>query len=315
MTVEMAITLAILIAAIVLFITEWIRIDVVALGVVVALMLTDVLTVEQALAGFSSTAVLLIAALFIVGGAVFQTGVADILARQILRLAGDSEIRLLTVIMVAVAVMSGFMSNTGTVAVLLPAVISLAASTKISPSRLLMPLAFASSLGGAVTLIGTPPNIIVSEALADSGRAPFQFFSFAPMGIILIIIGIAFMLVVSRFIPDRRPAQDRSQASETASELIDDYALPESIFKLRIRKDSPFNKMTLATTGIGRDYDINVLEISRPAPPRTLATLGAQELVVQSKRNIPVHPRPETMLQHNDILIVQGETRSVSRLG
>ena len=169
MTLEMWLVLGILVAAIFLFITEWLRVDVVAVGVLLALMLTGVLTTGEALAGFSSTAVLTIAALFVVGGAVLHTGLAGAIGRRILTIAGDSEWRLILVIMGAVALLSGFMSDTGTVAVLLPAIISLATSTKISPAKLLIPLAFGSLLGGAMTLIGTPPNIIVSDVLRDAG--------------------------------------------------------------------------------------------------------------------------------------------------
>ncbi|MEO1646681.1 MAG: SLC13 family permease, partial [Chloroflexota bacterium] len=135
MTIDMWITLAILIVAIILFVTEQWRVDVVALGVVVILMVTGILSVDEAIAGFSSSAVLLIAALFIVGGAVFQTGLALSLAQQIIRIAGTSETRLLVLLMITVAVLSGFVSDTGTVAVIMPAVIGLAASLRIAPSK------------------------------------------------------------------------------------------------------------------------------------------------------------------------------------
>ncbi|MCA9970344.1 MAG: anion permease, partial [Anaerolineales bacterium] len=153
MSPESWLVLAILIVAIVLFVTEWLRVDVVALGVVVALMLSGVLTVNEALAGFSNSAVLTIAALFIVGGAVLQTGLAGMIGRRILQVAGSGERQLTIVLMGAVALLSSFMSDTGTVAVLLPAVVVLARSARIAPSRLLIPLAFGSLLGGATTLI------------------------------------------------------------------------------------------------------------------------------------------------------------------
>ncbi len=169
----MYLTLGILAVAIVLFITEWLRVDVVALGVVVVLMLTGILTPSEAISGFSSSAVMTIAALFVVGGAVMQTGLAGTIGRRILTIAGGSQTRLLVVIMAAVALLSGFMSDTGTVAVLLPAILSLALNTKISPSKLLIPLAFGSLLGGAMTLIGTPPNIIVSDVAPGGGLPAF----------------------------------------------------------------------------------------------------------------------------------------------
>ena len=198
MNLEIIYTLVILLVAIVLFVSEWLRVDVVALGVVVALMLTGVLSPPEALAGFSNSAVLTIAALFIVGGSVMQTGLAGIIGQRILKIAGKDETRLMIVIMLSVAFLSGFMSDTGTVAVLLPAIIALASHAKISPSRLLIPLSFGSLLGGAITLIGTAPNIIVSDLLRQEGLETFSFFSFTPMGLILLVTGLIFMLTIGR---------------------------------------------------------------------------------------------------------------------
>lgn len=314
LSAEMLVTLGILVVAILLFVTERLRVDVVALGVIVALMVTDILTVGEALAGFSSSAVLLIAALFIVGGAVFQTGLASMLADQITKIAGTSETRLLVVVMVSVAIMSGFVSDTGTVAVLMPVVISVAVSLKLNPSRLLLPLAFASLLGGASTLIGTPPNIIVNEILVEGGFEPFQFFSYTPMGILLIAAGVIYMLMVRRYLPDRQPQTTGEQAAESALEIVEAYQLPDNIYKVRVRSASPFVGKTVAQTGIGHDYNLNLLEILRPPEPRKLAAIGAQEIVVQAARNVPIHPTPETELQHNDILILQGLSHNLSRL-
>ncbi|HSO27261.1 MAG TPA: SLC13 family permease, partial [Anaerolineales bacterium] len=162
MTTEIWLTFAILLAAIVLFVTEWIRLDITALGVVAALMLTGILTPEEAVAGFANPAVITIAALFVVGGAVLQTGLASLIGQRILQVAGGSLARLTGVIMGAVGGLSGFMSSTGAVAVLLPAIVSLAGSVGVSASKLLIPLAYGSLLGGLTTQIGTPPNILVS---------------------------------------------------------------------------------------------------------------------------------------------------------
>lgn len=314
MTPDMWLTLAILAIAIVLFITEKLRVDVVALGVVVALLVTGILDTSEALAGFSSTAVILIIALFIVGGAVFQTGLANRIGDSILRIAGTSELRLLVTIMVAVSAMSGFISSTGVVALMLPAIMSLARTTKIPPSRLLIPLAFGSLLGGATTLIGTPPNIIINDVLmADANYTGFSFFDFTPIALLLIVTSILFMALFGRrLLPDRRPPQDEQQM-ETPTELLESYRLPDNIYKIRVRKASPLIDKTISETGMGHDYNINILEISRPAPPRTVARFGEQELVVQSKQNIPVHPRPDTVLQRDDILLVRGEGNDVGR--
>ena len=175
MTFEMYLTLGILAFAILFFVTEWLRVDVVALVVVITLMVTNLLTPGEAIAGFSSPIVLTIASLFIIGGAILQTGLAATIGRQILKVAGGGETSLLIAVMLTVAILSAFMSDTGTVAVLLPAVISMASSVQISPSKLLIPLSFGALLGGSATLIGTPPNIIVSDLLHENGMEPFQF--------------------------------------------------------------------------------------------------------------------------------------------
>ena len=311
MTVEMWITLTILLVAIILFITERLRVDVVALSVVIVLMITGILSVDEAIAGFSSSAVLLIAALFIVGGAVFQTGLALSLAQQIIRISGTNETRLITLVMVTVAVLSGFVSDTGTVAVVMPAVISVAASVRINPSKLLLPVAVASLLGGASTLIGTPPNIIVSETLQDAGLEPFGFFSFSIMGITLIIVGVVYMVFMQRFLPNRKP-NDYAESITTPVELLDAYQLPDHIYRLRVQSRSPLIGLAIKEARIGNLYNIDILEISRPAPARTLASVGNAELVVQSKSNTPVHPQPETVFAHNDILIVRADSQDIA---
>jgi di/tricarboxylate transporter len=307
----MYLTLGILAVAIILFITEWLRVDVVALGVVVALMLTGILTTNEAISGFSSTAVLTIAALFVVGGAVMQTGLAGTIGRRILTIAGGSQTRLLIVIMAAVALLSGFMSDTGTVAVLLPAILSLALNAKISPSKLLLPLAFGALLGGAMTLIGTPPNIIVSDVLREAGLQSFQFFDYTPIGLILLVAGIGYMLLVGfRLLPDNRPKQD-VQRVETPEELIELYKLPDNLFRLRVRRSSPLVGELLQNSGIRQNYRMTVLEILRDSEPREVAKLGERRLIIASDPE-SISPEPRTLLAAGDLLIVQGEANEIS---
>jgi di/tricarboxylate transporter len=307
----MYITLGILAVAILLFITEWLRVDVVALGVVVALMFTGILTTSEAISGFSSTAVLTIAALFVVGGAVMQTGLAGTIGRRILTIAGGSQTRLLVVIMATVALLSAFMSDTGTVAVLLPAILSLALNIKISPSKLLIPLAFGALLGGAMTLIGTPPNIIVSELLQVNGYQPFRFFDYTPIGLILLIVGIGFMLVVGyRLLPDHKPKQD-VQRIETPEELVELYKLPDNLFRLRVRRSSPLVGESIENSRIRQNYHMNILEILRDTDPREVAKLGERRLVIESEPD-SIPPEPNTILAAGDLLIAQGEANDIS---
>jgi di/tricarboxylate transporter len=311
MTSEMLFTLGILAVAIILFITEWLRVDVVALAVVVVLMLTGLLTTSEALAGFSSSAVLTIAALFVVGGGVMQTGLAGTIGRRILTIAGDSKTRLIIVIVVTVALLSGFISDTGTVAVLLPAIISLAWNVKISPSKLLIPLSFGALLGGATTLIGTPPNIIVSDILRENGLPPFQFFDYTPIGIILLVAGVLYIASVGvRMLPDHSPKQD-IQRVDTPEELVEAYQLPDNLFQLRVRRGSAVVGRSILDSGIRDKYGVTILEILRGADPQGVTNLGGRRLVLQSDpASIP--PEPDTILENSDVLIVQGEANDVS---
>jgi di/tricarboxylate transporter len=304
-TPEMFITLGILTFAILFFVTEWLRVDVVAIIVVVALMLTGVLETKEALAGFSNAAVIAITALFVVGGAIMHTGLAGQIGRRILRIAGTSQLRLMVVVMLSVAFLSGFMSSTGTVAVLLPAIISLSQSAKISPAKLLIPLSFGSLLGGATTLIGTPPNIIVSNILRDHDLEPFHFFDYTPIGVILLVVGILYMLLVGkRLLPDHKTKQDVAKF-DPPDELLESYRVSDDIFRLRVRRASSLVGETIYSSGIRPQFDVNILEISRPAKPRSVVKLGDQSLVLQSKKRSIIKPDADTRFVVDDVLVVQ----------
>jgi len=310
MTTEMAVTLVILIAAIVLFVTEWLRVDVVALMVLLALVLTGVLTTEEAVAGFSSTAVLSIGFLFVVGGAVFQTGLAAQIGDRILQVAGTSERRLLIVLMVAVAILSGLISSTGVVALMLPAVVSLAARSRIPASRLLMPLSFSALLGGATTLIGTPPNIIASDALKAAGYAPFEFFSFMPFGLALILAGVTVMLVFGHRLLPQRKFERVIQRMETPEELFSLYELPRNLFRLRVRKKSPLAGNALGEI-LREERRMNIVSVNRVAKARPVEALAA--LRNGERYETLSHPTLDTVLQPEDVLIANGNLTEITQ--
>ena len=204
MTLSIALVYGVLLAAILLFVSDRMRLDIVAVMALLALAITGILTPGEALAGFADPIVIMIAALFVVGEGLFQTGVARAMGRLPAKLAGDSEVRLIAVLMLLVAFLSAFMSSTGTVAVMLPVAMGLAWDRGIAPSRLLIPLSIASLLGGMLTLIGTAPNIVVSNQLQAAGREPFGFFAFTPVGLVMVAIGVIFMAGVGRkLLPDR----------------------------------------------------------------------------------------------------------------
>lgn len=312
MTASMWITLGILSAAIVLFITEWLRVDLVALLVVVALMLSGILTTGEAIAGFANPAILTIASLFVIGGGVMQVGLAGRIGQQILSIAGQKQRRLVAMIMLTVALLSGFLSSTGTVAVLLPAIISLSRNARISPSKLLMPLSFGALLGGAMTLIGTPPNIIVNDLLSEHNVRAFAFFDYTPIGILLLIAGVGFMLTVGiRLMPEHKP-QTELHRIETPEELVSIYQLPDNLYRLRVRRASPLINKTLQEANLRQKFNLTILEILRSPEPREVAKLGERRLILQSDSLDCIPPTPETLIQANDILIAQGNHLDVS---
>ncbi|PJF25210.1 MAG: SLC13 family permease, partial [Phototrophicales bacterium] len=310
MTLEMWITIAILAVAMVLFITEIIRLDLVALGVMAALMLFGIVTIEEGLAGFSNKAVISIAALFIVGGAVFHTGLASLIASRILQVAQGDLTRLTVIMMVSVALMSAFISSTGVMALMLPAVVSLARQMRVSSAKLLLPMAYSALLGGALTLIGTPPNLLVTETLRGAGLPPFDFFSFTPLGLLLLGIGIIYMLVFGRrFLPDPKP-KSGVQTVVTPHELFLIYELPGNLFRLRVQDDSPLVDQTIRESGLSDDYNLNVLSLERAnGHPRAILPL-----LNRGATHERLHvPPPDTKLHASDLLLVQGSAEDIAR--
>ena len=312
MTLEIWITIGLLAGAILLFITEWLSVDMVALGVVIGLMLSGILTPDEALAGFSSPIVITIAALFIVGGAVMETGLADLISLKIMQFAGKSQVRLLVLIMGTVALLSGFISDTGTVAVMAPAIISISRKKGIKPSKLLIPLSIGSLLGGSMTLIGTPPNIIVSDLLRDNDFSPFQFFDFTPIGAALLIAGILFLVLTSRWLlPDHKSSRE-IQRVNTPEELVQVYKLPEDLYRLRVRNQSPLARNTLGESNLRKAYNVTVLEILRPDDGVSLLRSGEKRVNLPEGIFSSLIPSALTELSENDILLCKGELNDIT---
>jgi di/tricarboxylate transporter len=323
-----------------LFVSERLRLDVVALMALLALTLTGILTPGEALAGFSDPVVIMIAGLFVVGDGLFQTGVARAMGRLPAKLAGDSEVRLLVIIMLLVALLSGVMSSTGTVAVMLPVVMGLAWARNISPSRLLIPLSVASLLGGMLTLIGTAPNIVVSQHLESLGREGFGMFAFTPVGLAMVVAGVAFMALVGRRLLPDRPSPARPAASTdapTLSEMAGEWELAPSLFRVRVGAESPLVGTALEDAELPARFGVTVTEIRegvvdegrkrprrRPALPSRRAsrrgtdTLPAEAGPAASTPDAPAGPtRPalaSTILQAGDELVLQGSPDGVHRL-
>ena len=226
MTPQIILVLSILGLAMFLFITEWVRMDIVALLVLVSLALAGLVTPTEAISGFSNAAVVTVGAVLILSGGLSRTGVARLISNRMMDLVGTSDVRVVAIIMLVVGVLSGFMNNIGVASLFLPVVIAISRRKKIPPSKLMMPLAFASLLGGLVTLIGTPPNILISEALREAGLKPFGMFDYTPVGLVVMLAGTAFMVAFSRYLLPARDItqefQEREQVDYTGLYNLDD---------------------------------------------------------------------------------------------
>jgi len=287
----MTTTFVILGVTIVLFVWGRWPPDLVAILSLLALVLFGVIDTRDALSGFGNPTVVMIAALFVVGEALSHTGVTGWGGKRLLEAARGSKIRLLVVIMAGTAILSAFISNTGTVATLLPAVVAAAWAVGSVPSKFLMPLAFAANTGGLLTLTGTPPNIVVAQTLEQSGLRPFSFFEFALIGGPLLIIAVAYMALVGRrILPSRTVDQRPVDVAAELADLVSAYSLGENQFRLRVRSNSSLIGKTVIEAALGPTY-------------------GAPVLRVEGHENVP-----DDALRHDDILVVRAPDEIIDRL-
>ncbi len=274
MTPDIALIFFILALSVLLLITEWIPMEVTALLTLGAVALTGLIKPSEALSGFSSPAVVTVWAVFILSGGLTRTGVANIIGRMVLKMAGRKETTMIIVIMTTAGVMSAVMNNVAVAALMLPVVMDVARHTGTPPSRLLMPLAYGSLLGGLTTQIGTPPNILVSVALREAGLKPFSFFDFTPVGLAVMTAGILFMTFVGRhLLPDRNVALE--SASGGKKDWKQQYGLQENLFHVRIPEKSMLADKSLAQSRIGSALGLTVLGITRK--DRTVFAPAASE--------------------------------------
>jgi di/tricarboxylate transporter len=285
MTPDIALTLGIILVAMILFATEKLRVDVVALLVLLIVAVTGLVSKEEIFLGFANPAVITIWGVYIVSGGLFKTGVADMLGSLILRLAGDSEVRLIAVIMLTCGIMSAFMNNVGAVAVLMPAVIGISKKTNIPVSKLLIPLAFSSLLGGKMTMIGTPANILAQGILINRGLPGFGFFDITPMGIVVLVTGIVYMVAVGRHLLPVRENMDEPLFSNQLREYFSD---------VQVAADSPLIGANIFDSQLGTKFDLTVVSIIRDGEPIA-----------------PLHR--ECVIQSNDHLILKGSARKLIR--
>ena len=275
-----------------------IRSDVVALCSMVALVLSGVITPEEGLAGFSNSVVIMIAGLFIVGGAITQTGLARLISNKVLSLAGESELRLFYLVILVTIIVGLFVSNTGTVAILMPIVVTIASQSRVDARRLLMPMAFACSISGMMTLIGTPPTLIVHNSLIESGHEGLHFFSTLPVGLVILLICGTLLRPLSKLLTrSGETATDTKRMRKSPEQLSRQYNLLEDLYRLRIEEGSFLRKKTLAELDLTGRFHCSLIGVKG-------VHLGARATV----------PTAETMLHRGFVLHVSGAYEDVQKL-
>lgn len=300
----MLITLVILALSAVFFAIGRFRSDIVALCALALLLIFNVLTPEEALSGFSSSVVIMMIGLFVVGGAIFQTGIAKKISGQLLKMAGPNETRLFLLVILCTAAIGAFVSNTGTVALMMPIVVSLASSARINASRLLMPLAFASSMGGMMTLIGTPPNLVIQDTLVNAGYKPLSFFSFLPVGLVCVTVGILVLMPLTRlFFSGKEKQQKKKRKHKSLNELVAEYRIKDNLFVMEVPEGSDLVSQTVADLDIRNRYGLSILEVRRENKPGTKLLKQVSQLIAGA--DVP--------LQAADRLFVSGNEDDVKR--
>lgn len=292
-------TIVVLLISVAFFITGKVRSDIVALCALVALLLFGILTPDEALAGFSSNVIIMMVGLFVVGGAIFQTGLAKMISSKLMKLAGNSEIRLFVLVMLVTSLMGAFVSNTGTVAIMIPIVVSMAMSVKMNPSRLLMPLAFASSMSGMMTLIGTPPNLVINEELVSNGYEGLGFFTFLPVGLICAVVGTLLLLPLSKKSLSKPGALSGASASSGKSlkALVKEYGISNNLHRLQVNANSLVVGKMIGELDIRKNYSLNIIEVRHIE--RNQRNPLAKNMVQQAADS-------DTILRADDILYISG---------
>ena len=312
---SMTITLIILIITVAMFIWGRVRADIVALSALAALLVLGILTPAEALAGFSSPIVIMMIGLFVVGGAIMQTGLAKLTGNKLMALSRGNETVTFLLVMLVTSFIGAFVSNTGTVALMMPIIMSLAAGSGMQSSRFLMPLAFAGSLGGMLTLIGTPPNLVIDEVLTEAGFKPLAFFSFFPVGIIVIAIGIIVLMPLSKIFLSKKQNGKKKNNRKSLDDLVDEYQLLDNLHRYIVPSkrtaaaiDENGQMMdivgkTLKDLSIQKKYGVSIIEIRNEKKSRLGLVKDVSQNMAKSSSTIQVH----------DTLYIIGEEEKMKR--
>lgn len=311
----MTTTLIILVITVALFIWGRVRADIVALTALAALLVLGILTPAEALAGFSSPIVIMMIGLFVVGGAIMQTGLAKLTGNKLMALSRGNETITFLLVMLVTSFIGAFVSNTGTVALMMPIIMSIAAGSGMQSSRFLMPLAFAGSLGGMLTLIGTPPNLVIDEVLTESGYQPLAFFSFFPVGIIVIAIGIIVLMPLSKIFLSKKQSGKKKKQGKSLDDLVDEYQLLDNLHRYIVPSRRPPAAIdengeqmdivgkTLKDLSIQKKYGVSIIEIRNEKKSRLGLVKDVSQNMAKSSSTIQVH----------DTLYIIGEEEKMKR--
>ena len=311
----MTTTLIILVITVALFIWGRVRADIVALTALAALLVLGILTPAEALAGFSSPIVIMMIGLFVVGGAIMQTGLAKLTGNKLMALSRGNETITFLLVMLVTSFIGAFVSNTGTVALMMPIIMSIAAGSGMQSSRFLMPLAFAGSLGGMLTLIGTPPNLVIDEVLTESGYQPLAFFSFFPVGIIVIAIGIIVLMPLSKIFLSKKQSGKKKKQGKSLDDLVDEYQLLDNLHRYIVPSRRPSAAIdengeqmdivgkTLKDLSIQKKYGVSIIEIRNEKKSRLGLVKDVNQNMAKSSSTIAVH----------DTLYIMGDEEKIER--
>ena len=298
-----------------MFIWGRVRADIVALTALAALLVLGILTPAEALAGFSSPIVIMMIGLFVVGGAIMQTGLAKLTGNKLMALSRGNETVTFLLVMMVTSFIGAFVSNTGTVALMMPIIMSLAAGSGMQSSRFLMPLAFAGSLGGMLTLIGTPPNLVIDEVLTEAGFKPLAFFSFFPVGIIVIAIGIIVLMPLSKIFLSQKQNGKKKKNGKSLDDLVDEYQLLDNLHRYIVPSkrtaaaiDENGQMMdivgkTLKDLSIQKKYGVSIIEIRNEKKSRLGLVKDVNQNMAKSSSTIAVH----------DTLYIIGDEEKIER--
>ena len=311
----MTVTLIILVITVAMFIWGRVRADIVALTALAALLVLGILTPAEALAGFSSPIVIMMIGLFVVGGAIMQTGLAKLTGNKLMALSRGNETITFLLVMLVTSFIGAFVSNTGTVALMMPIIMSIAAGSGMQSSRFLMPLAFAGSLGGMLTLIGTPPNLVIDEVLTAAGYQPLAFFSFFPVGIIVIAIGIIVLMPLSKIFLSKSQGNKKKKNAKSLDDLVDEYRLLDNLHRFIVpssrtsaARDENGNQLdivgkTLKELSIQKKYGVSIIEIRNEKKSRLGLVKDVNQNMAKSSSTIQVH----------DTLYIIGDEQKMQR--